>query len=170
MGFFVIDRNGKNIGHVETDAEATALLNANPPDIYTFFVGGAQAEVDAFILNLNDTEEDVSFFDSLAAKFGRIPDQINPFEEVKDQYLKHNTFFIKIRYDQLNTQLTGQMFNVLRRTVSAGSTFFVLVEKSEIEDTYELTDVTETIDVWYAVDTTDTGVDVSEVVLAESIV
>jgi hypothetical protein len=169
MGYFILDKDGNNIGHVETDEEAAALLSASPPDIYTFFVGGAQAEVDAFMLDLNNSETGLSFFESLAAKYGRVPTEINPFEEIKDAYLKHNSFFIKVRYDQLSN-LAGQLFNVLHRTISAGSFFFVIVEKSALEETYELTNVTDTPDVWYAVDETDSGVDVSDITLTGSVV
>jgi hypothetical protein len=168
MGYFILDKDGNNIGHVDTSAEATALLNASPPDIYTFFVGGAQAEVDQFMLNLNDSTAGLSFFERLAVKYGRVPTQINPFEEIKDAYLKHNTFFIKLRHDQLTT-LAGKLFNVLKRTVSAGSFFFVILEKSDVADTYELSNLTEALDVWYAVDTADTGASVSEHVLAGTI-
>jgi hypothetical protein len=125
MGLLVINRDGEVIGYVDSNDEANELLESLPDDIYTFFVGGFDEDVSDFLLKLNDDSNGESFFDVLKTKYGRVPTEINPFEEIRDAYLRFNTFFIKINYNQLNNRLAAQMFSVLYRTLPAGSAFFV---------------------------------------------
>lgn len=168
MGFRVLDSDGQIIGFVETDEEALALLAQVPDDIYVFFVGGRSEDVDRFMLQLNGSlGKSPTFFEMLAEKYGRIPETINPFEEIKDEYLKSSAFFIKVRYDLLSSRMASQLFSVLNRTVSAGSSFFVIIEKREIEDGFVLTSSGEEVDVFYAPEDEpeDGGVDVGETVL-----
>jgi len=135
MGFHILDKDGLIIGYVETEAEATALLENLPDDIYTFFLGGLPGDVDRFMLQLNGgLGLSPTFFEMLEGKYGRVPESINPFEELKDEYLRNNVFFIKLRYDMINTRLAAQLLSVLRKTLPAGGTFFVIIEKREIAE------------------------------------
>lgn len=169
MGFRVLDSEGQIIGHVETEEQALALMSEVPDDIYVFFVGGRSDDVDRFMLQLNGgLGKSPTFFEMLADKYGRVPESINPFEEIKDEYLKSSAFFIKVRYDLLDTRMASQLFSVLRRTVPAGSNFFVIVEKREIEDGLALSSSGEEVEVFYAPtdEPVDGSVDVGETVLA----
>jgi hypothetical protein len=167
MGFHVLDNDGQIIGFVETDEEALALLAQVPDDIYVFFVGGLQADVDRFMLQLNGgLGKSPTFFEMLAEKYGRIPETINPFEEIKDEYLKNNAFFVKIRYDLMNSRAASQLLSVLHRTLSAGSSFFVIIEKREVEDGIVTSSWGEEVEVFYApADPSEGPVDVGETVL-----
>jgi len=171
MGLYIVDKDGNVIGWVDTNAEANALLEQVPDDIYTFFVGGLPNEVQDFMLRLNTPDsEGLTFFDRLKQKYGRVPENINPFREIKDIFLRYNTFFIKLRGELLSDRTVGQMFSVLHRTLPAGSAFFVLLERSNIEE--GLVDAAgEETDIFYALDV-DEGVDdnFGERVLAESVI
>jgi len=151
MGYQVLDSDGNIIGYVETDAEALALMESVPDDIYVFFVGGSTPVVDQFMLQLNGgLGVTPTFFDMLSAKYGKIPETINPFDEIKDEFFKNNTFFIKIRSDLMDSRLTSQLMNVLNRTIPAGSGFFVIIQKREIEEGFEFASSGETVEVFYA--------------------
>jgi len=168
MGFRVLDNDGKIIGYVETEEEALALLSQIPDDIYVFFVGGRSEDVERFMLQLNGAlGKSPTFFEMLAEKYGRVPESINPFEEIKDEYFKNTAFFIKVRYDLLSSRMASQLFSVLRRTIPAGSDFFVIIEKREIEDGFILSSSGEEVEVFYAPDDepVDGAVDVGETVL-----
>lgn len=168
MGFRVLNSDGQIIGYVETDEEALALMEEVPEDIYVFFVGGRPEDVDRLMLQLNGAlGKSPTFFEMLAEKYGRIPESINPFEEIKEEYLKSSAFFIKVRYDLLSTRIASQLFSVLRRTVPAGSGFFVIIEKREIEDGFVMTSSGEEVEVFYAPadEPEDGGVDVGETIL-----
>lgn len=155
MGLYIVDRSGKTIGWVDTNTEANDLLTTVPDDIYTFFVGGLPDEVSAFMLSLNTADSSgFSFFDRLRSKYGRVPTSINPLKEIKDTFLRHNTFFIKIRGSILTDKTVGQMFSVLRRTLPAGSAFFVLLERNIVEEGLIGT-VDEVADIFYVVDVED---------------
>lgn len=171
MGFLILDKNGNKIGWVETQEEADDLLAQVPEDIYTFYIGGSAEDAEKQILKFNDAGEfEASFVDLLREKYGVVPSQISPFEEIKDTYLRDNSFFIKLRYDKIDTRLAGRLLSVLRRTVPAGSNFFVIVEKQEIAEELDLSP-TEDIDVFYAVDVDEsTTPTITETVLKESII
>lgn len=171
MGLYIVNKDGYVIGWVDTNAEANALLEQVPDDIYTFFVGGLPDEVESFILQLNTADEEgLTFFDRLVLKYGKVPEKINPMQEIKDTFLRYNTFFIKLRGDLLNDRTVGQMFSVLHRTLPAGSAFFVLLERSNIDEGL-VDSASEGAEIFYALDA-DEGVDdnFGERVLAESVI
>lgn len=156
MGYNILNGDGLIVGYVETDAEAKALIDSVPDDIYTFFVGGLQKDIDKFFLDVNsDTGDYTPFFSMLAAKYGKIPDTIIPLEEIKDAYLNNNTVFLKLRVELLDSRLVAQLLSVLRRTVPAGSSFFVLVERREIEEGLTISDDEDLVDVFYSPDIPD---------------
>jgi len=166
MGFRVINRDGVIVGYAPTWAEALAILDSVPDDIYTFFVGGSDADVQAFLLRLNRRYIDgKNFFDLLKEKYGRVPEQINPFEEIKSFFIGANSLFIKIRADLINASLAAQLFGVLQVTMPAGSCFFLILEKREISETYNLGEITESVVVFYVPETTDTVSGFEEAVL-----
>jgi hypothetical protein len=168
MGFHVLDNDGQIIGFVETEEEALALLAQVPDDIYVFFVGGQADDVQRFMLQLNGgLGRHPTFFETLAEKYGKVPETINPFEEIKDEFFRNTAFFIKIRYDLLNSRAASQLLSVLNRTLAAGSSFFVIIEKREIEDGLVMSSSGETVEVFYAPATEpeDGPVDVGETVL-----
>jgi len=166
-----VNRDGEVIGWVDTNAGANELLEQVPDDIYTFFVGGFPDEVALFMQQLNNpVGGGLSFFDMLKEKYGRVPSSLNPFVEIKDAYFKHNTFFIKLNYSLLNSRTAGQMFNVLARTLPAGSCFFVLIERGNIEEGL-VGASSEDAEIFYALDV-DEGRDddFGERVIAESVI
>ena len=151
MGFYIVNQQGLIIGFVETEQEALALLAQVPDDIYTFFVGGLPTDVEKFMFDLNGgAGASPTFFEMLKDKYGRIPNSIVPFDEIKDAYFKHTGFFLKLRLDVLDTRLAAQLLSVLRRTVPAGSAFFVLIEKREIEEEFNIAGSGEEFTVFYA--------------------
>jgi hypothetical protein len=160
MGYRVLDKNGRIVGHAETDDEARELINQTPEDIWKFFVGGTESAADAFMSQLNGgLGVSPTFFEMLQDKYGRVPTAINPFEEFRDAYFKHNTFFIKARIGSGNGQMAAQLLSVLRRTLPAGAGFFVILEKDVIEETLAVS-AEESCEVFYAPDSvedTNTG-------------
>jgi len=127
---------------------------------FAFYVGGSAQDVDLFMQDLNSGSP--SFFDALAAKYGKVPDDINPLNEIRDLYIGGNSFFIKTRRDCVDSKMATQLLCVLDKTINAGSDFFVIFEKTEVEETYDLNDVSESIGIFYAVTTSDTGMDIDE--------
>jgi hypothetical protein len=172
MGFHIINKDGLIIGFVETEAEALALLANVPEDVYRFFVGGLPRDVDKFMLDINGgLGVSPTFFEMLENKYGRVPETIVPFEEIKEAYFKHTGFFLKIRMDILDSRLAAQLLSVLRRTVPAGASFFVLIERREIAEEFSMDRSGEEVAVFYAPDVPDEGHDnVSETVLAAQVV
>src|SRR3990167_3020426 len=117
MGYRVFNRDGVIVGYAPTWAEALAILDSVPDDIYTFFVGGAEADVQTFMLTLNRRYVDgKNFFDLLKEKYGRVQTTLNPFEEIKSFFIGANSLFIKIRSDLIDAGLAAQMFAVLQAT------------------------------------------------------
>ena len=166
MGYRVFNRDGVIVGYAPTWAEALAILDSVPDDIYTFFVGGAEADVQTFMLTLNRRYVDgKNFFDLLKEKYGRVQTTLNPFEEIKSFFIGANSLFIKIRSDLIDAGLAAQMFAVLQATTPAGSCFFVILEKREISEEIDMGDVGEEVAVFYALDAEDTVSDVRETVL-----
>jgi hypothetical protein len=156
MGYKILNNDGLIIGYVETEEEAKALIDAVPEDIYTFYVGGLQSNVDRFLLDINSGNgSTLPFFDMLAEKYGKIPDTIIPFEEIKEAYFRNNTVFLKMTVEVLDSVLVSQLLSVLRRTVPAGSSFFVLVERREVEEGLTLDSGDESVDVFYAPEVPD---------------
>jgi len=147
-GYLIFDKDGQLKGFLATAEEATAHLDTVPDDIFTFFVGGLEQGVDDFMLQLNSG--DPSFVDALKEKFGRVPEFINPFREIKDLYLKHNAFFIKLKdFDIVPRNILTQLFSVLRVTIHAGSTFFVIIEKKTLDAEFNLDEIGAEPDVFY---------------------
>jgi len=171
MGFHIIDPAGVIVGYVDTEEEALELLDTIPEDIYTFFVGGLPEDVGAFMLKLNMPQDNgPSFFERMAEKFGRVPATLNAFREIKDEYLKNNTYFIKLRYDMLDPRLAGQMLSVLQRTTPAGGAFFVLIERRPVEEEHDLGgSTTEDVDVFYSLDVTEGHAGISETVFKSAV-
>ena len=169
MSYHVIDRVGNIIGWVATEDEALDLLAQVPEDIYTFFVGGSDADVQRFMLQLNGLlGVTPTFFDSMAERYGVVPDTINPMQEIQAEFFKHSTFFIKLRAS-FEPRVAAQLLSVLRRTVPAGSGFFVLLEPTVLEEAIDLSTMIEDVAVFYDVDTEDTLSDVTEHVLPSTI-
>lgn len=167
MGFYIVNKDELIIGFVETEEEALALLDQVPDDIYTFFVGGLPQDVERFMFDLNGgLGVSPTFFEMLAEKYGKIPDTIVPFDEIKDAYFKHTGFFLKLRMDILDSRLAAQLLSVLHRTVPAGSAFFVLVERREFEEGFALDRSGEETTVFYAPEVPDESHDnASETIL-----
>ena len=160
MGWNIYNKNDRLIGYIEDDEDALALQAQNPKDLFEFYAGGLPQDVDTFIEDLN--EGSPSFFDALAVKYGKVPDDISPFNEIRDLYVGGNSFFIKIKCDEVNMKMASQLFCVLDNTINSGSDFFVIFEKAEIEETYTMDTVSEDVGIFYAISNTDTGMDISE--------
>jgi hypothetical protein len=170
MALYIIDEDGKILGTVADNDAANALLATVPDDIYVFDVGGMPDEVEAFMLRLNEASVDgKSFFDQLREKHGTIPLQINPFLEMRDILFQYNTSFIKIKEGLADTDLAGQLFQVLQDTYSAGSSFFLLLALEELEEGLQGVATDENPQVFYAVDAADSHSGADDVVIVESI-
>lgn len=170
MSLFIIDADGKILGTVADNDAANAALATVPPDIYVFDVGGLDPEVQAFMLQLNQKSVNgISFFDQLKAKYGTIPSLINPFTEIRDLLFQYNTSFIKIKEGLADQDLTGQLFQVLQDTYSAGSSFFLLLGLEEFEESLTGIAAEDLPQVFYAVDAADSHQGVNDVTLVESI-
>jgi hypothetical protein len=119
-----------------------------PEDLHVFFVGGTEQGALDFMVQLNGQGDSStpSFFDALKEKYGRVPESINPFEEVRHYYLRFNAFFIKIKEQFADQVLLAQLAGILRNTIPAGSTFFLLLETRVFTDSYDLGNVQETVE------------------------
>lgn len=156
MGYNIINRDGRIIGHVESEEEASSLMENVPENIHTFFVGGSQTSIDKFFLDANGAlGASPTFFEMLSAKYGKVPNSIVPFEEIKEAFFSNNSAFIKMRVDVLDSRLVSQLLKVLKRTIPAGSTFFVIVERRELEEGFSLSNAEEGITIFYSPELTD---------------
>jgi hypothetical protein len=150
---FLVRNRGGNIISVVPESEATELIDNNPGLYRRFAVGGQAEDIEEFFERLNVPAEDGStFFSRLEQKYGKIPDTIVPFEEMRDFYLQANSVFVKLQSQLLSSQVTAQLINVLRSVIPAGTTFFLTNEISDIEDTFISGQVAETVDVFYISD------------------
>lgn len=140
------------------------------PGNYEFFIGGSPPWVAAFLQYLNTQPRTPSFFDMLAARYGRVPTSVNPYEEIKFNFFRNSAFFIKVRLGSRDSREIAQMFSILKRTVPAGAGFFVILEKT-LEDERVQPGAAEIVEVFYAAGDPDEGpVSVSETVLSTPVV
>jgi len=134
MPYHVYDEGGTLVGYLEQDIDVERWLSSLPSDYYTFPVGGQALDVQQFMLRLNAGPGDgQTFFSRLQERYGRVPVAINPFKELRDLVFGPNVFFIKLRQFGDMT-LLSQLLTVLRRTLPAGATFFVLLEPQILEE------------------------------------
>jgi len=169
MPYQVYAADGKLVGYIEQDADIERWLASLPSDYYTFPVGGQAVDAQRFMLQLNAQPADgPSFFDKLQERYGRVPLQINPFKELRDLVFGPNMFFIKLR-QFIEMPLLGQMLSVLRRTLPAGATFYVLLEAQVVEDVVMATP-DESVEVFYAPDINETVDGVHDAVGASTVV
>ena len=149
MPYHVFNEAGELVGYLENDAEIDQWMASLPDDLYTFPVGGYPDDATRFMLRLNARGvSGKSFMDLLAARYGRVPLQLNPFKEVKDLILGNDVFFIKLR-NIIARPLVNQLLNVLRRTLPVGSTFYLILEPSGLAEE-DSTPVAEGVGVFYA--------------------
>jgi len=161
----IIDQDGNIIGFIDNDTEAAALLDQVPPEEYVFYLGGSKQDVDRTITALNKRDNSQpSFFDLLKNKYGAVPNNINPFDELRDIYLKDSATFIKVKDTPDRPNVLGQLLGTLNATIPAGTTFCTIIEKPEISEVFPGA-ISEGIDIWYALDVIDSGVTVNENIL-----
>jgi len=132
---FIVYNSDDNIIDTVPESEATALIDAAPPLSYGFEVGGHPEDVTDFLAKLNLPDSSgITFFDRLASKWGKIPDTIRPFEEMRDFYLQANSLFVKMTSQLFPSNVTAQLLNVLKAIIPAGTTFFLNQEVTEEDD------------------------------------
>jgi hypothetical protein len=137
---------------------------------YSFFLGGQSADVQRYLAFLNNSGRSPDFFEMLAQKYGRVPTSINPYLEVKDMFFKNSAFFIKVRVSNIGSREVAQLFNILKRTVPAGAGFFVIFEKTILEEVVR-PGASEIVDVFYLPDFFDESYSgATETVLATPVV
>lgn len=169
MPYQVYAADGKLVGYIEQDADIERWLASLPSDYYTFPVGGQAVDAQRFMLQLNAQPADgPSFFDKLQERYGRVPLELNPFKELRDLVFGPNVFFIKLR-QFIEMPLLGQMLSVLRRTLPAGATFYVLLEAQVVEDVVMATP-DESAEVFYVPDINETVDGVHDAVGASTVV
>ena len=169
MPYQVYAADGKLVGYIEQDADIERWLASLPSDYYTFPVGGQAVDAQRFMLQLNAQPADgPSFFGKLQERYGRVPLELNPFKELRDLVFGPNVFFIKLR-QFIEMPLLGQMLSVLRRTLPAGATFYVLLEAQVVEDVVMATP-DERVEVFYAPDINETVDGVHDAVGASTVV
>lgn len=134
MPYRIYDEDNRLVGYIEDDSQIDQWLNTLPEDYYTFPVGALSADAEKFMLRLNSRAGGESFFDLLKSRYGRIPLQLNPFSEIKELLFGQNAFFVKVRRNFVDMTILGQLLTVLRSTLSAGSTFFVILEPEHIQE------------------------------------
>lgn len=134
MPYHVFNEAGELVGYLENDAEIDQWMASLPDDLYGFPVGGYPDDATRFMLRLNTkAASGKSFIDLLKERYGRVPLELNPFKEVKDLLLGNNAFFIKLR-NFIDMPLVSQLLGVLRRTLPAGVTFFLIMEPSGLAE------------------------------------
>jgi uncharacterized protein YdcH (DUF465 family) len=167
------NRDG-NIIEAIPESEATAEIDAAPPQEYRFAADGLEQDLDTFFRILNEKHESQEtfvnscdeietfttnkhFFDKLADKYGKIPDSINPLAEFRDCYLNDNVIFLQINKVQVDNAILSQMLNILSKTVAAGSTFITLVGLTAAADENITSQgFAEAVEVFYIVDIDET--------------
>jgi hypothetical protein len=146
--FNVLNRSG-NIIDTVPESEATALIDSAPATHYKFEVGGTDEDKDDFFLKLNALDADgETFFSRLESKYGRLPTDIVPFDEIRDFYLQANSIFVKLQKQLFPEAVTGQLLNIVKAIIPAGTTFFLTKETSVIEETFT-GQVEESLEVFY---------------------
>ena len=118
MPYRVYDESNKLVGYIEDDDQIDQWLEALPEDYYTFPVGALPPDAQKFMLRLNAATAGASFFDLLKTRHGRVPLQINPFNEIKELLFGQNAFFIKVRRNMSNMTILGQLLTVLKNTLA----------------------------------------------------
>ena len=171
MGYHVINKEGQIIGFVETEAEAQDLLENVPKDLHVFFLGGSREDVERFMLQLNGgMGVTPTFFEMLADKYGKIPDTINPFQEIRSDYFRHSATFVKLRRSVLSSDVAKQLMAVLNRTTPAGAAYFLLIEKPEVDEGMSVDSSGEELTIFYVPDVPDEVYDgAAETVLASPV-
>jgi len=169
MPYRVYDEQNRLVGYIEDDSEIDQWLENLPEDYYTFPVGALPPDAEKFMLRLNTQSEGESFFDLLRSRYGRVPLQINPFNEVKELLFGQNAFFIKVRRNFVDMSLLGQMLTVLKNTLAAGSTFFVILEPDNVQE-YVSPEVGESATVFYVPTAEETVDGVTETAIASPVV
>lgn len=155
MPYHVYAEDGGLVGYLEQDADVERWLASLPSDFYTFPVGGQALDAQRFMLQLNASPAGgASFFSRLQQRYGRVPVTINPFKELRDLVFGPNVFFVKLR-QFVDMTLLSQLLTVLRRTLPAGATFYVLLEPQVIEDV-PLPTPAESLAVFYAPEIAET--------------
>ena len=102
------------------------------------------------------------FFDALAIRYGRVPTRINPLQEIRNEIFGADAFFIKIKDGMADREFLGQLLSVFKATLSAGSTFFLFDELTAANETYNMTNASESATIFTAVVGTETGVSATE--------
>ena len=169
-GFYIYDQNGNRVGFLEDESKVLEYIDAIPVDIYTFPAQGFSQDVYDLMVQLNTKFEGQSFFDLLAAEYGVVPLEINPMLEMRKQIFGYNSFFIKIRAGFARFKLLGQLLSVFRKTLNAGSTFFLLIETAELQDEYDMANAVESATVFYNVEAAENGIIPVETAIATQVV
>jgi hypothetical protein len=169
MGYHVYDKDGNLVGYLEDEDDIERYLDSLPDDLHVFDVGGFSEDVDRFMVRVNSPEPTgESFIDKLDQRYGRVPVKINPFKEVKDIVFGNNAFFIKLR-NFVDMQLVSQMLSVLRDTLPAGATFFVILEMSGISEEAKF-EFSENIELFHVPDIAESYDGMDEAVVLSTVV
>jgi hypothetical protein len=148
LNFIVRNRNG-NITKIIPEGEATDFIDNLPYTHYRFAVGGHPKDVEDLMTRLNTRDENgMTFFEQLKLKYGKIPENINPFEELRDLYLQTNSLFIKLNNEIFEDGLSSQIFKNIRSLIPAGTTLFLSKELPILEEIYT-GNSSESLDVFY---------------------
>lgn len=170
MPYRVYDENNRLVGYIEDDDLIDQWLAGLPEDYYSFPVGAVTSDAQKFMLRLNSRAAGQSFFDLLKTKYGRVPQQINPFQEIRDLLFGQNAFFVKVRRSFTDMTVLGQLLTVLRNTLSAGSTFFVILEPETLQETYDAENIAEALNLFYVPAVSETMTEMSESIIASPVV
>lgn len=170
MPYRIYDESNRLVGYIEDDDQIEQWLATLPEDYYTFPVGALASDAQTFMLRLNSRAAGESFFDLLKTKYGRVPEQINAFTEIRDLLFGQNAFFVKVRKSFTDMTILGQLLTVLRNTLAAGSTFFVILEPDTLQDEYFVDDIAEALGLFYVPAVTETVSDMSESIIASPVV
>jgi hypothetical protein len=170
MPYRVYDENNQLIGYLEDDAEIERWLAELPEDYYTFSVGGTSADTERLMLRLNSRAAGDSFFDLLKQKHGRVPLRLNAFAEIRDLVFGRNAFFIKVRESFTDLPLLGQLLTVLKNTLAAGATFFLILEPKTLQEEFDTDTIGEQLQVFYVPTVTDEFADLGEVLFGSLVV
>jgi hypothetical protein len=137
---------------------------------YSFAIGGTPEDKETFFKILNTPVDGKTFFDLLDDKYGRVPDVINPFQEIRAEIFEANAFFIKIKAGFADREFLGQLLGVFKDTLSAGSTFFLFDEIGEAIEAYNMTNASESATIFKVVEGTESGPFITEFAIVSQVV
>jgi hypothetical protein len=140
IDYWVVDADGKYVGHLENSQELFDWLIAGQNSWYMFQIQGTVKDVETWHRLANS---EGGFVDHIRSRYGgTVPPTLNPADEWRQSYLRTNYHVVQVSHVKYPL-LLAQLMSVYRRTLPAGATFSLLIDAGTLEDSAEGANVTE---------------------------